>query len=73
MARGPGAGKEKSGQSRELGFVCYMILPDGRTVPFDELTQEQREAFRERAVKRLSERMSDYYTQHPAEYSRLPG
>lgn len=76
MARGPETGKTKSGKSqksRELGFVCHMILPDGRTVPFEELTEEQRTAFRERAAQRLSARMSDYYTQHPEEYSRLPG
>ena len=76
MARGPETGKQKSGKdrkSRELGFVCYMILPDGSTVPFDELTEAQRAAFRERAAQRLSARMSDYYTQHPKEYSRLPG
>ena len=73
MARGPETGKQKSGKSRELGFVCYMILPDGRTVPWDELTEAQRTAFRERAAQRLSARMSDFYTQHPEEYSRLPG
>ncbi|MBR5342576.1 MAG: hypothetical protein IK149_01620 [Oscillospiraceae bacterium] len=52
---------------RELGFVCYMILEDGNTVPFEELTEEQRQRFRENAAARLSARMSDYYTQHPTE------
>lgn len=57
---------EKS-KRRELSFVCYMILEDGSTVPFEDLTEEQRRRFRENATKRLSERMSDYYTQHPEE------
>lgn len=51
----------------ELSFVCYMILEDGSTVPFEDLTEEQRQRFRENAQQRLSERMSDYYTQHPQE------
>ncbi len=50
---------------RELSFVCYMILEDGSTVPFEDLTEEQRRRFRENAARRLSENMSDYYTQHP--------
>ncbi|MBQ9719385.1 MAG: hypothetical protein IJV64_01690 [Oscillospiraceae bacterium] len=56
---------------KELGFACYLILEDGRAVPWDELTPEQLRRFRERATQRLSERMSDYYTQHPEEFDRL--
>lgn len=55
----------------DLSFVCYMILEDGSTVPFEDLTAEQRARFRENAAARLSQRMSDYYTQHPDEYARL--
>ena len=54
-------------RKRELSFVCYMILEDGSTVPFEELSEEQRRRFRENARERLSARMSDYYTQHPGE------
>lgn len=55
----------------DLSFVCYMILEDGSTVPFEDLTQEQLQRFRENATRRLTERMSDYYTQHPDEYAHL--
>ena len=55
----------------DLSFVCYMILEDGSTVPFEDLTQEQLQRFRENATRRLTERMSDYYTQHPDEYAKL--
>ncbi len=54
-------------KKRELGFVCYMILEDGSTVPFEDLTEEQRRRFRENAAQRLSANLSDYYTQHPEE------
>lgn len=54
-------------KKRELSFVCYMILEDGSTVPFEDLTEEQRRRFRENAARRLSENMSGYYTQHPEE------
>lgn len=55
----------------DLSFVCYMILEDGSTVPFEDLTQEQLQRFRKNATRRLTERMSDYYTQHPDEYAQL--
>ena len=61
------ARKTEKAKRLELSFVCYMILEDGSTVPFEELTEEQRRRFRENAQQRLSERMSDYYTQHPQE------
>ena len=54
-----------------LSYVCYMILEDGSTVPFEDLTAEQRRRFQENATQRLSERMSDYYTQHPEEWIKL--
>lgn len=63
MARGP--------RKDDLSFVCYMILEDGSTVPWEELTPEQVGRFRERAAERLSAGMSDYYTQHPDEFARL--
>ena len=63
------AGKQKK---KELSFAIMMIMEDGRTVPFGELSEEERARWRENAAARLSERMSDYYTQHPEEAARLP-
>ena len=65
------AQKAKRTKRKELGFACYMLMEDGSTVPFDELTEEQREKFRENAAKRLSENMSAYYAAHLDEYARL--
>lgn len=46
-------------------------MPDGRTVPVGELTEEERAQWHRRQLRRLSEGMSDYYTQHPEEFARL--
>ena len=61
----------KQEKKTELGFVCYLLQADGSAAPFDELTPEQRESWRERAAARLGEAMSDYFTQHPEEYRAL--
>ena len=62
---------KKSGGRRELTCVSFVIFPDGRTVPVEELTPEERAQWRENMRRRLSENMSDYYTQHPEQYARL--
>ena len=64
------AGKQQ--KKKELSFAIMMIMEDGRTVPFEELTEEERARWRANAAARLSERMGDYYTQHPEEAARLP-
>lgn len=51
--------------------VSFVLMPDGRTVPVGELTEEEREQWRANMRRRLSEDMSAYYTQHPEEYARL--
>ena len=56
---------------KELTCVSFVIMPDGRTVPAEELTAEENAAWQRRMLQRLSENMSDYYTQHPEEYARL--
>lgn len=61
----------RRGKRNEISVVGFMILEDGSTVPFEDLTEEQREAWRANCCKRLSERMSDYFTNHPEEYARF--
>lgn len=56
---------------KELRCVSYVIMPDGRTVPADELTQEEAAAWQASMAGRLGEAMSDYYSQRPDEYRRL--
>ena len=57
---------------KELTCVSYVIMPDGRTVLADELTPEEHAQWQANMLRRLSENMSDYYTQHPEQYARLP-
>ena len=46
-------------------------MPDGTTKLLEELTDEERAQWQRNMRERLSETMSDYYTQHPDEYRRL--
>lgn len=56
---------------KELTCVSFVVFPDGRTVPVEELTEQERETWHARMRERLSEAMSGYYTQHPEEFARL--
>lgn len=58
--------------NKKLGYVLYVLQEDGSAVPLDSLTPEEKEQLRQNITQRLSERMSDYFTQHPEEYIRLP-
>lgn len=60
-----------AGERKELTCVSYVIFPDGRTVLADELTPEEHAQWQQNMLRRLSENMSDYYTQHPEQYARL--
>lgn len=64
--------KQRKPRKDDIEVVGYLILEDGTTVPWEETTEEQRARFRENATKRLTRTMSDYYSQHPEEYARLP-
>lgn len=58
-------------RKNEITVVSFMILEDGSTVPFEDLTEEQKEHWREACCRRLSTRLSTYYSKHPEEYARL--
>ena len=58
-------------RKNEITVVGFMILEDGRKVPMEDLTPEQRETWKSRCCERLSQRLSDYFTQHPEEYARF--
>ena len=49
----------------------HEVKIDGRAVPLRELTEEERERWRESLRARLSETMSDYYARRPEEYAAL--
>lgn len=40
-------------------------------VPLESLTEEELEAWRERAAERIGNALSDYYSQHMDEYIKL--
>ena len=65
------ASSPRGGAKKELTCVSFVIMPDGRTVPADELTAEEHAQWQENMRRRLSENLSDYYTQHPELYARL--
>ena len=65
----PGGGAKK--RKNDITVVGFMILEDGRKVPMEDLTPEQREAWKRSCCERLSQRLSDYFTQHPEEYARF--
>ena len=43
----------------------------GVTHRWDDLSEKEKDSFRERMSQNLSKRMSDYYSAHPDEYERL--
>ena len=62
----------RGGQRKDnITVVGFLILEDGRKVPMEDLTPEQREAWKARCCERLSQRLSDYFTNHPEEYARF--
>ena len=65
------ASSPRGGAKKELTCVSFVIMPDGRTVPADELTAEEHAQWQENMRRRLSENLSDFYTQHPELYARL--
>lgn len=53
---------------RELTCCNFLIKEDGTTVPFEELTEKEREDFAERAGQKMAEAFQDYFSRHPEEY-----
>lgn len=58
--------------SKPLTFRIFMIDTEkGETYRWDDLTEEQREMYRQKMNDNLSRRMSIYYGEHPEEFERL--
>ena len=56
--------------AKELSFQCFVLTPGG-PVLVESLSDQERTVWKKNMLKRLSESMSDYYTQHPDEYRAL--
>ena len=64
------AKKPRKPHKSNLTFSAFVIF-NGVAIPVEELTEEQHRTWQENMCRRLSETMSDYYTQHPEEYALL--
>ncbi|MBQ0038343.1 MAG: hypothetical protein KBS74_06700 [Clostridiales bacterium] len=53
---------------KKLGYICYMM--DKKTGEVQEIQQVAPEV-KQKWAERLSSTMSDYYTQHMDEYTKL--
>ncbi len=51
-----------------VGFITFK---DGRTIPVEDMTAEERERVKYSMNERLSRVISEYYMLHPAEFERL--
>lgn len=50
---------------------CFIEIDGAAPVPFDSLSSEEKERVFAIWSERLSKTMSDYYSNHPEEYSRI--
>ena len=58
-------------RAKELTCEIFLKDDDGNITPWDSLTEEEREAWRQRTIERLSRTMSAYYSQHLEDFERL--
>lgn len=57
---------------QEITYACFMHMKDGRIVPLEELTPEEKERCMNSMAERSSRVMSEYYSNHPEEFDKLP-
>lgn len=55
-----------------LTWTINLKLEDGSVVAWDELTEEQRQDWREKSAERSRKYLNEYYANHPEEYEKLP-
>ena len=53
--------------------TSYVMFEDGRTLPFNNLKDNEKKEIFEVWKKRLSKSVSDYCQTHPGTFSTLPG
>ena len=51
--------------------VGFITLKDGRTIPIEDMTPEERERVKKSMSERLSRVMSEYYSNHPEDLAAL--
>lgn len=56
---------------KPLTCVGYIILKDGRTIPVEDMTAEERERVNKSMNERLSRVMSEYFRLHPEEFEKI--
>lgn len=50
---------------------CFFDYPDGRSVPFEELSEDEVRRIKEKMSENLSRNLSRYYQTRPEEFERL--
>ncbi len=66
-----GRRRPRNDKKNEITVVGFLIRKDGSTVPMDEISPEEREEWLESCRRRLTQRMSDWFAQHPEELAKL--
>lgn len=56
---------------KPLTCVGYITLKDGRTIPVEDMTAEERERVNKSMNERLSRVMSEYFRLHPEEFEKI--
>ena len=56
---------------KPLTCVGYITLKDGRTIPVEDMTVEERERVNKSMNERLSRVMSEYFRLHPEEFEKI--
>ena len=55
----------------QITCVGFITLKDGRTIPVEDMTPEERERVKKSMSDRLSRVMSEYYSNHPEDLKAL--
>lgn len=58
-------------RAKELTYEIFLKDDDGNITPWHSLTEEEKEAWRQRTIERLSRTMSAYYSQHLEDFKKL--
>ncbi|MCQ2484782.1 MAG: hypothetical protein MJ168_05550 [Clostridia bacterium] len=56
-----------AGKPKPITCKSFLIEPDGRVVPFDELTPERRKEYAEHAGNQMAKTLQNFWSQHPNE------
>lgn len=56
---------------REITFSCHVIMEDGKTVNFNDLSADEQTVLKRKFGQRMAHSMQEHLQQHPDECARL--